>query len=269
MKPILYIIAILAAGGAAYFSYQNDTNFKEQQKQRLTAIEENRNVTATAEKTEGELKNEQGALKTAQDQREEVTQSIAALKSNETGLKREVGELDGTLEEQNEELKSLEKTMEEIKLVLKELGDDVTLDNFVEKINGIEDNKKNLERELEDKQTLVAAAEKRLANNKSEANRLTDKKIERNARIARNAMESVITAVSPDWGFVVIGAGANTGFTPQTTLLVKRNGKLIGRVRPSAIERTQTVADVIQESLAPGVRLQPGDRVILAKPESN
>jgi hypothetical protein len=82
-------------------------------------------------------------------------------------------------------------------------------------------------------------------------------------------MESVITAVSPDWGFVVIGAGSNTGFTPQTVLLVKRDGKLIGRVRPSAIERTQTIGDVILESLAPGVRLQPGDRVILAKPESN
>ena len=122
---------------------------------------------------------------------------------------------------------------------------------------------------MEDKLTLVTAAEKRLSANKAEANRLTDKKMERNARIARNAMESVITAVSPDWGFVVIGAGSNTGFTPQTVLLVKRDGKLIGRVRPSAIERTQTIGDVILESLAPGVRLQPGDRVILAKPESN
>jgi hypothetical protein len=96
-----------------------------------------------------------------------------------------------------------------------------------------------------------------------------DKKIERNARIGRNANESVITAVSQDWGFVVIGAGASTGFTPQSTLLVKRDGRLIGRVLPSAIERSQTVANVILESIAPGVRLQPGDRVILAKPESN
>lgn len=269
MKPILYIVAILAAGGAAYFSLQNASHFKDQQKVRLETIEKNRKVTAQAEVKEGELKDEQGSLKTAQDQREEVTQSIAALKSNETGLKREVGELDGTLEEQNLELKSIEKTIEEIKLVLGKLGPDVSLDNFPEKINEIKETKKNLDRELEDKLTLVTAAEKRLSANKAEGNRLTDKKMERNARIARNAMESVITAVSPDWGFVVIGAGSNTGFTPQTVLLVKRDGKLIGRVRPSAIERTQTIGDVILESLAPGVRLQPGDRVILAKPESN
>jgi hypothetical protein len=269
MKPILYIVAILAAGGAAYFSFQNSTNFKQQQDVRIETIESNRKVTANAEKTEGELKDEQGVLKTVKEEQDVVTGSIEALKSNEIGLKREVGELDGTLEEQNQELKSLETTLEQINLVLKGLGEDVTLDNFPDKINEIKETKKNLERELEDKQTLVAAAEKRLSNNKAEANRMTEKKLERNARIARNAMESVITAVSPDWGFVVTGAGVSTDFTPQTVLLVKRDGKLIGRVRPSKIEKTQTVADVIPESLAPGVRLQPGDRVILAKPQSN
>ena len=62
--------------------------------------------------------------------------------------------------------------------------------------------------------------------------------------------------------------GLATGITPQTTLLVKRDGRLIGRVRPSAIEPTQTIADIDLESLAAGVRLQPGDRVILATPES-
>ena len=81
-------------------------------------------------------------------------------------------------------------------------------------------------------------------------------------------MESVITAVDQNWGFVVIGAGAKTGFTPQTVLLVKRDGKLIGKVRPTAIEPTQTIADIVTDSMAPGVRLQPGDRVILAKTET-
>lgn len=269
MKAILYIVAILTAGGAAYFSLQNASNFKAQQKARLDFIEQNRNVTASADDTEGKYAEEQAAVKTAQEKRAELTSSIEVLKGNATTLKRELGELDATLEEQNEELKSLEKTMAEVKLVLAGLGDDVNLDNVSEKIQGIEDDKKQLERDLEDKQTLVGAAEKRLATNKAEANRLTDRKVERNARMGRNAMESVITAVSPDWGFVVIGAGTSSGFSPQTTLLVKRDGRLIGRLRPSAIEQTQTVADVIQESVAPGVRLQPGDRVILAKPESN
>lgn len=269
MKPILYIVAIVAIGGAAYFSLQNATNFKDQQGQRLKAIDDNRVVTGKAEVTEGDLKTEQGVLKSAQDQEEEAKQSIDSLKSIAVTLKRDAGELEATLVDQTAELTSLKKTIEEIKLVLKDLGPDVDLDNFADKIAEIKATKTDLERELEDKQELVATAEKRLTNNKAEANRLVDKKLERNTRIGRNANESVITAVSQDWGFVVIGAGTSTGFTPQSTLLVKRDGRLIGRVLPSAIERNQTVANVILESIAPGVRLQPGDRVILAKPESN
>jgi hypothetical protein len=40
-------------------------------------------------------------------------------------------------------------------------------------------------------------------------------------------------------------------------------------VRPSAIEPTQTIAEIDFKTLADGVRIQPGDRVILTKPNSN
>ena len=93
--------------------------------------------------------------------------------------------------------------------------------------------------------------------------------IERNSRIGRNSMEAVVTAVNQDWGFIVIGAGSNSGFTPQSALIVRRDGRMIGRVRPSSIEPTQTIAEIEFDSLATGVRLQPGDRVILAKPITN
>jgi hypothetical protein len=93
--------------------------------------------------------------------------------------------------------------------------------------------------------------------------------VERSSRIGRNVMDAVVTAVNQDWGFLVIGAGSNSGFTPQTDLLVERDGRKIGRVRPSSIEATQTIAEIDLESLASGVRLQPGDRVILAQPVAN
>ena len=117
--------------------------------------------------------------------------------------------------------------------------------------------------------TLVASAEQLLAKNNDELDRLVKRKVDRDARIGRNSMESVITAVNQDWGFLVIGAGSNSGFTPQTSLVVERDGRFIGRVRPSAIEATQTIAEIDFSSLANGVLLQPGDRVILATPTSN
>ena len=50
---------------------------------------------------------------------------------------------------------------------------------------------------------------------------------------------------------------------------MKRDGRLIGKVNPSAIEQTQTIAEIDLKTLSPGVRIQPGDAVILAKPASN
>jgi hypothetical protein len=79
----------------------------------------------------------------------------------------------------------------------------------------------------------------------------------------------VVSAVNDDWGFVIIGAGSSTGFTPQTKLLVKRDGRLIAEVKPSSIEPSQTIAEIDPETLAPGARIQPGDRVILANPATN
>jgi hypothetical protein len=93
--------------------------------------------------------------------------------------------------------------------------------------------------------------------------------VERSSRISKNSMEAVVTAVNQDWGFLVIGAGSNSGFAPQSSLLVERDGRRIGRVKPSSIGATQTVAEIDLESVAAGVRLQPGDRVILATPSAN
>jgi len=268
IKAIFYILAILTISGAGYFSYNHSLKFKDQQQQRLDAIAENKVKTTQAEGTEKELKDEQEVLKTVQNTREETKTNIIALTSKQAEAKRQVADLDATIAEQEAENIALNKTLDEIKLILTDLGDGVTADNIAEYYNKISDEKKALERTLEEKEALVAGAQKRLADNKAEENRLVGKKLQSNARMATNAMEAVITGVNQDWGFVVIGAGTNTGFTPQTALLVKRDGRLIGRVNPTAIERTQTIADIDLESLAAGVRLQPGDRVILAKPKS-
>lgn len=272
MKAAFHILAILVAGGAAYFSLAHSEKFTEQQEIRLKAIADNKSVSASADGTEQELKQANELLAKTKDEQAVLTQSIAALKSNESTLKRSLGELDGTLDEQKAQFAELERTLEEVKKIIESMGenaDDIDIDSLAGKIEAIEEEKKANEKKLEDLEALVDGAGKSLSRNRAESERLVNRKVARASRISRNAMEAVITAVDQDWGFVVIGAGSNTGFTPQTRLLVKRDGRLIGRVRPTSIEPTQTIADIEFDTLAVGARLQPGDRVILAKPETN
>jgi hypothetical protein len=269
MKAIFYAVAILVAGGAAYFSYDHSNKFKALQADRLLTIKTNTEKTAQATATESENTKLNAEIAKAVEKREVLKVSVASLKSTGVGLENEIAQLEKDLKAQAEEFAELQKALDEVNLILESLGGGVTLETLPEKIEQIAADKTAKDTKLEELNTLVTGAENNLATKRAESDRLTKKMMDRATRISRNAMEAVITAVNQDWGFLVIGAGSNSGFTPQTTLIVQRDGRQIGRVRPSSIEPTQTIAEIDFKSLASGVRLQPGDSVILAKPTSN
>lgn len=269
MKLVANIVLILAAGAAAFFSFNLSNKFKEEQTARIEKKNDEIKTATEADATEKSLKDERAALALATRQRDEIDQAIAALKSAEASLKREITGVDSSLATQQAEFAELEKAIVEVQNLLKDLGNNITIDNLGDEIVKIEEGAKAKKVRSEELLTLIEGAQKKIASSKSESERLSTKAVESSVRISRNSMEAVVTAVNQDWGFLVIGAGSNSGFTPQTSLLVKRDGKLIGRVRPTAIEATQTIADIDLESLVPGVRIQPGDRVMLATPAAN
>ena len=269
MKVILYVVAILATCGAAFFSYSHSNKFKALEEVRVATITTNKQVKADAEVAEAKIAKERARLAASKDRRELLTQSVSTLKSTGVGLQGDIEKLDGDIKSQAAEFDDLNKALKEVNTVLESIGGGVTLETLPDKIGEIQQDKDTKQKKLEELTTLVGGAEKTLATSRAEQDRLDKRMMERSSRISRNAMQSVVTAVNQDWGFVVIGAGSNSGFAPQASLLVERNGRKIGRVRPSSIESTQTIAEIDFDSLASGVRIQPGDRVILATPTSN
>ena len=269
MKAILYVVAIVVACGAAFFSMTHSGKFEAIEKDRTETISKNKETITKAEAADKNIKDEKAKLASSQEKQGLLEQSVASLKSAGSALNSELSKLDTDLKVQDEEFAQLAKALEEVNKILEALGGGVTLETLPEKITQIEDDQKAKQAKLAELQTLIGGAEKTLATGRAELDRLGKRVIERSSRIGGNSMEAVVTAVNQEWGFLVIGAGSNSGFTPQTSLIVQRDGRKIGRVRPSSIEPTQTIAEIDLESLAPGVRLQPGDRVILAKPSSN
>jgi len=269
MKIAFHILAILVCGVAAYFSLTHKEKFESQQQTRLETIQTNRNVTASADATDAEITTRQEVLDSAITDRDTAEAALASLKSTGSTLSRELASANTTLEAQQSELAELNNALEVVRQVVSQLGDDVTLDNMGDKIQELTDERDNRVARNEELTELVASAERNLTARRDEAARLVQRSVARNSRLARNATEAVVTAVNQEWGFVVIGAGSNAGFAPQTTLIVKRDGRMIGRINPSAIEPSQTIAEIDFDSMAPGVRIQPGDRVMLAKPTAN
>lgn len=269
MKFIFPILAIIVCLGAAYFTWTESEKFSEIQSARLEAISTNKSVTAKADVADKNITDEEALLEESKDSLALVTQSVNALESDVVTLKTDLSKLDNELAGQDAEFADLEKALVEVQAIFNEIGEDVDMDSLPEKIAELEESVKEKRVKVEELETLIDGAENTLSTKQKEIQNLVKRKDSRNKRIARNALEARVTAVNQDWGFLVIGAGSNSGFTPQTTLLVKRDGRLIGKANPSAIEPTQTIAEIDLKSMSPGVRIQPGDRVMLAKPASN
>jgi hypothetical protein len=58
--------------------------------------------------------------------------------------------------------------------------------------------------------------------------------------------------------------GDRQGMVPNSEMLVLREGSLIGKIRISSVEPTTSIGDIITNSLARGVQVQPGDIVVYA-----
>lgn len=271
MKFVFPILAILVCGAAAYFSFTQSEKFQATQKARILAIKTNKTVTASADKADIEIEEQIRLLNESKKNLDIVTASVQALESDATRLKNELVKVDADLAAQDVEKEQLDSALKEVQKIFADMNfdGDVTIDNLADKIAEIDEDIKTKRAKMEELEALIDGAKKSLAGKQEDVARLVARKDARDTRIGLNAMEARVTAVDSDWGFLVIGAGANSGFTPQTTLLVKRDGRLIGKVNPSAIEATQTIAEIDFKTVSPGVRIQPGDSVILAKPASN
>jgi peptidoglycan hydrolase CwlO-like protein len=269
MKAIFYALSLLVTGVAAFFSYQNVGKYQVQKDEKEATIDKNTTLTKQTATQQTNLDEEKVKLETANREREAVKQSIDSLGSKGKALAREIATLNAQLEEQKAKFAELKKSEDQLNQMLAQQGGGVTIETLPATVQELEAKRVAKTKELEELKTGIEALEKNVAKNQEEISRLAERDATRDVRIRRNAMESVVTAVNEDWGFVIIGAGSNTGFTPQTKLLVKREGRLIGMVKPSSIEPSQVVAEIDTDTLAPGVRIQPGDRVILAEPASN
>jgi len=77
-------------------------------------------------------------------------------------------------------------------------------------------------------------------------------------------VHGTVLAVNQAYNFVVLSMGDRQGVVPNSEMLVLRQGALIGKIRISSVEPTTSIGDIITNSLARGVQVQPGDIVVYA-----
>jgi uncharacterized protein (DUF3084 family) len=91
-----------------------------------------------------------------------------------------------------------------------------------------------------------------------------DERRRRGPALSKAGVRGVVLAVNQAYNFVVLNLGGRQGVEPNSEMLVFRDGTCIGKLRVSSVEPATAIGDIMTNSLARGVQVQPGDVVVYA-----
>ena len=137
------------------------------------------------------------------------------------------------------------------------------LDDLRRQLDGAEKEKALLAEKLEETQERPAQTREapRAGSKKRRETTTTQRE---NVSSRRAGVHGTVLAYNQAYNFVVLNLGARNGVEPNSEMLVLRDGTLIGKIRVSSVEPATAIGDIITNSLARGVQVQPGDSVIYA-----
>jgi cell shape-determining protein MreC len=136
------------------------------------------------------------------------------------------------------------------------------VDDLRHQLDGAEKEKALLAEKLQDAQQrpeLVTEASKTETRKRRET-----ASVQRESSSHRAGVHGTVLAYNQAYNFVVLNLGARNGVEPNSEMLVLRDGTLIGKIRISSVEPATAIGDIMTNSLARGVQVQPGDSVIYA-----
>jgi predicted nucleic acid-binding Zn-ribbon protein len=137
------------------------------------------------------------------------------------------------------------------------------LDDLRHELDGAEKEKALLAEKLQEAQQ--RAAQPREAPKAEPRKRRETAAVQRESVSShRTGVHGTVLAYNQAYNFVVLNLGARNGVEPNSEMLVLRDGTLIGKIRVSSVEPATAIADIMTNSLARGVQVQPGDSVIYA-----
>ena len=266
-KNITYGLSVLVAGAAAYFSFEikgdleaEITLFEETQKDKKA-------VEGSEDTTKGTLKETKATLEEAEKLNATLIQEMDNMKSKEGLFNKSKEKAQVKIDEAEARLADFAKVKAEIDEQLK--GVNVAWAQIPAEIKRQQEVRKKRGDDLDLLNEHIAKLTKDVADKRASNTRESDRLSKIRTKIARNAKVGAITSVNSTWGFVIVNLGTNnSNVTPQSKLLVTRNGRLLGRLTPNSVEASQTVCDLNARDINPGVRIQPGDQVTLADSSS-
>ncbi len=257
MSRILLIFSAifgLAAGGLGYINKQRAD---ETAQERANALQKVQQVEAELQDRRAEAEAAAKKAQEAEEARDQLAKSLEAAKDEDRQIADQLNAAKQEIASKEEQIADLRKELE-LRVAAGTTADSEEGSSPEVTNQEIED-LKAANAELEQlKQSLTA----RLEQAESRAKTLADAEAARQAGLARKSLEGQVLAFNAAWNFAVISIGDRQGVVPNSELVIRRGGEMIGKIRVTSVEQSQSIGDVLLDTIRPGVQIQPGDIVI-------
>ncbi len=241
---ILAIIAGLAAAGISHFMVDPKI------KNLTTELGDTKDTLDRTQKSEAKFRKESQQLRIDLDD----TSKILDVATNE--LARVSARAIQQEQRANRAAAELETTTKERNLAQAELASWRATGLSPDQIKGVVDDLKVANEKID-----VYEEEKDvLARNNKKLSMELAKVLRPNVDPEMQPMTGKVVAVDGKWNFVVVDIGSEQGAVERGVLLVNRDGKLVGKVRLTSVERNRSVANIIPEWKQ--AELMEGDQVL-------
>jgi flagellar biosynthesis chaperone FliJ len=258
MSKILIGISILLMTLSFVFGFLNTTKVKGLRNELLSSISAREISDRARAASQKKLRDRETDVSAAQNQATAAEAKVAKAETELIKAQNAKAEIEARLESSEGEIADLQKRVADATIAgvpgapegvsPNELK--TVLDQTKEQLEAVEKEKSLLADKLKSAQNRIAAIE--------------EEKKRRLPGVNASGVRGTVLAVNQAYNFVVLSLGDREGVGPNSEMLVMRRGALIGKIRISSVEPTTSIGDIINNSLARGVQVQPGDTVVYA-----
>lgn len=258
MAKIVLGIAALLMLVSAFLGFQTKGKIEGIKNERETAQNTLRTTQGTLAKTQGELKTSQEQTAEANKKADAAAAETAQTKGDLDKARAEITDNKAKLEDATKQVAALQSELEAAKSAPASQPGGATAEEVAKMQAELKEAQAKNAELAQVNSTLKSRAED--AEGKAKTLSLAEER--RKQHMLRPGLEGQILAVNPGWNFVVLSIGDRQGAVANAEMLIMRGNERIGKVKITSVEPATSVADIVPGSLARGVRIQPGDRVI-------
>lgn len=246
----LAALLLLVSGGLSFLN-----------KGKLTAsLDDAKTAHSDAAAAHADATKSKTAMTKAQSDAKDAAQRATDAQSQLAGVQSQVGDLTAKVEAANKAAADKDAQIAAVNKQLSELstkpgGGTSTPEEIAKQIDDLKRSRDELQVVKDGLENNLKAAQNQVAeSSRREAARISG--------VSMNGLRGRVLAVDRSWNFVVLNLGDRNGVNSNATMIIQRGGSLVGKVRITSVEPSQSIADIIPNSVPAGISVQEGDTVV-------